>query len=264
MRKWHVLFLVVILGIYANAAFAQRGCCSSHGGVCGCSCCDGTPLSEICRPYFPCLPKAPSGLNAVSTLSTQAFLTWLDNSSDESSFRIESRAQDQTNFREIGSVGRNVTQAKIVDLTPSTTYLFRIRAQNGSGYSSYSNIKSVTTLAEGAACQAPAVCFGGNRFKVEGRWQTANGASGNATVVRLTDDSGYLWFFTDANVEAVFKVLNACAVNNSFWFFAGGLTNVQTTITVTDTKTGAQKVYTNPQGTAFKAIQDTAAFNTCP
>jgi hypothetical protein len=42
--------------------------------------------------------------------------------------------------------------------------------------------------------------------------------------------------------------------------FAGGLTNVDTTITVTDTQTGAVKTYRNPANTAFQPIQDTAAF----
>ncbi len=32
---------------------ARSGCCSHHGGVCGCGCCDGTPLSATCAPYYP-------------------------------------------------------------------------------------------------------------------------------------------------------------------------------------------------------------------
>ena len=32
---------------------ARSGCCSHHGGVCGCGCCDGTPLSTTCAPYYP-------------------------------------------------------------------------------------------------------------------------------------------------------------------------------------------------------------------
>jgi hypothetical protein len=39
------------------------------------------------------------------------------------------------------------------------------------------------------------------------------------------------------------------------------LPDVQTTITVTDTLTDRIKTYTNPQGTAFRPIQDTAAFS---
>jgi len=59
-------------------------------------------------------------------------------------------------------------------------------------------------------------------------------------------------------------VLNTCSFSNRFWVFAGGLTNVEVTMTVTDTRTGIPKVYMNPQGTPFRPIQDTEAFATCP
>jgi hypothetical protein len=62
----------------------------------------------------------------------------------------------------------------------------------------------------------------------------------------------------------VFKVLNACSLNHAFWFYAGGLTNVQVSLTVTNTTTGSTKTYKNPQGSAFQPIQDSAAFTTCP
>jgi len=60
------------------------------------------------------------------------------------------------------------------------------------------------------------------------------------------------------------KVLNGCGLNQRYWTFAGGLTDVNVILTVTDTQTGAVKIYTNPQGTAFRPIQDTGAFATCP
>lgn len=83
-------------------------------------------------------------------------------------------------------------------------------------------------------------------------------------MVKLTDDSGYLWFFQSTNIEAVVKVLDACGFNQRFWVYAGGLTNVQVTMTITDTMNGTVKTYTNPQGKAFQPIQDSSAFATCP
>jgi hypothetical protein len=109
-----------------------------------------------------------------------------------------------------------------------------------------------------------AMCLDGGRFKVEATWKTPDGATGSAHTVSLTDDSGYFWFFSDTNVEAVVKVLDACSFANHFWVFAGGLTNVETALKVTDSKTGLVRTYNNPQGTAFAPIQDTAAFATCP
>jgi hypothetical protein len=103
----------------------------------------------------------------------------------------------------------------------------------------------------------------GGRFLVGVTWKTTTGTTGIGHGTALTGDSGYFWFFDPANVELIVKVLDACAVNQRFWVFSGGLTNVNTTVTVTDTRTGIVKTYTNPQSTPFKPIQDTGAF-TCP
>jgi hypothetical protein len=108
-----------------------------------------------------------------------------------------------------------------------------------------------------------AMCLQGSRFQVAATFQPPGGAQGQAQTVQLTDDSGYLWFFTASNIEAVVKVLDGCALNQHFWVFAGGLTNVETTITVTDTQTGKMKTYTNPQNKPFQPVQDTSALP-CP
>jgi hypothetical protein len=107
------------------------------------------------------------------------------------------------------------------------------------------------------------LCLNGGRFQVEAQW-TANGSSGAGHAVFLTPDTGYFWFFADTNIEVVIKVLNACGFNQRYWVYAGGLTNVKVRLTVTDTRTGAVKTYDNPQGTAFRPIQDSGAFATCP
>jgi sugar lactone lactonase YvrE len=103
------------------------------------------------------------------------------------------------------------------------------------------------------------LCLLGSRFAVTATWATAT-ASGPAQAVPLTGDTGYLWFFDPANVEAVVKVLDGCALGGHFWVFAGGLTDVAVKLTVTDSHTGAMRTYENPQGKPFAPIQDTAAF----
>jgi hypothetical protein len=75
--------------------------------------------------------------------------------------------------------------------------------------------------------------------------------------VPLTADTGYFWFFAPSNVEMVVKVLNGCALNQSYWVFAGGLTDVDVVWTVTDTNFGVVKTYVNPPGTRFAPVQDT-------
>ena len=46
-----IALLCLFLPIYGVKA--RQGCCSHHGGVCGCRCCDGTSLSATCAPYYP-------------------------------------------------------------------------------------------------------------------------------------------------------------------------------------------------------------------
>ena len=119
---------------------------------------------------------------------------------------------------------------------------------------------AVTGSGGGACVAGPSVlCLNGSRFRVTASFQSPSG-SGTATAVALTGDTGYFWFFTSNNVEVVIKVVDGRAVNNRFWVFAGGLTNVDVVITVTDTQTGATQTYHNPQGIAFRPIQDTSAF----
>jgi len=119
-------------------------------------------------------------------------------------------------------------------------------------------------LAGNCAPSATAMCLNDNRFKVEATFETRSGQTGQAKVVKLTEDTGYLWFFDSSNVEAVVKVLDACPINDRFWVFAGGLTDVRVDLRVTDTKEELLRTYANPLGVPFAPVQDTSAFATCP
>jgi hypothetical protein len=110
---------------------------------------------------------------------------------------------------------------------------------------------------------ANSLCLNNGRFKVTATYSSSQG-SGTGTAIPGTSDTGQFWFFSSQNVEIVVKVLNGCGFNQRYWVFAGGLTNVQVTMTVTDMANATVKTYTNPLNTAFQPIQDTAAFATCP
>jgi len=120
------------------------------------------------------------------------------------------------------------------------------------------------TAKELSAAAAGPVLLRNGRFRVTAEFVTAPGATPLPTQgALLTDDTGYLWFFNQSNVEVLIKVVDGCALNDRFWIFAAGLTDVEMRITVEDTKTGASKVYENPRGTAFRPVQDTSAFGGC-
>lgn len=116
----------------------------------------------------------------------------------------------------------------------------------------------------GCTANATTLCLAGDRFSVTAEWKTTHGTQGLGQAVELTSDTGYFWFFDDANVEAVVKVLDACNPFERFWLFAAGLTDVEVQLRVTDTLRGGTRMYTNPQSTPFQPVQDTNAFATCP
>jgi ELWxxDGT repeat protein len=120
---------------------------------------------------------------------------------------------------------------------------------------------AASRTAASGTCSADAghLCLDAGRFAVEASWTDFSGHSGKGQAVTLTGDTGYFWFFDPANVEVVLKVLDGRAVNGKFWVFYGALSNVEYTLKVTDTATGAVKVYTNPKGT-LASVADTSAF----
>ncbi|MEM7352761.1 MAG: hypothetical protein AAF657_18345, partial [Acidobacteriota bacterium] len=105
------------------------------------------------------------------------------------------------------------------------------------------------------------LCLNESRFRLEARWTTPSGASGEARAEKLNTDSGYFWFFDPDNVELAVKVLDACgAPEPCYWVFAGGMTNVEVELVVIDTLTGQRETYRNPQGQNFRPIFDTTTF----
>ncbi|MFQ5351235.1 MAG: hypothetical protein ACE5EG_12400 [Thermoanaerobaculia bacterium] len=108
------------------------------------------------------------------------------------------------------------------------------------------------------------LCLNNGRFKVDIDWRTSN-QSGTGTVLPFdSTDTGLFWFFTPNNFEVLIKVLDGCEFNDHFWVFAAGTTDVEYTLTVTDTVTGEPRSYENPLGQAAQPILDTSAFATCP
>lgn len=51
--KYLFVFLLFSLIFRPQIVKAWPGCCSHHGGVCGCGCCDGSGLSSTCAPHYP-------------------------------------------------------------------------------------------------------------------------------------------------------------------------------------------------------------------
>lgn len=90
------------------------------------------------------IPDSPSNASATATSEAQIDLAWIDNSDNETGFRIE-QSSDNVAFSEIAITGANATGYSVTGLAADTTYWYRIYARNSLGDSSSYAAASATT-----------------------------------------------------------------------------------------------------------------------
>jgi chitodextrinase len=93
--------------------------------------------------------SAPSNLTACNVWARTIDLCWQDNSSNEDGFRVAMCTTGPTgNYTNIGITGPNVETFRVLNLQPTTTYWFKVRAYRGSTYSPYAGPIEVVTRSE--------------------------------------------------------------------------------------------------------------------
>ncbi|MGH9785619.1 MAG: fibronectin type III domain-containing protein [Terriglobia bacterium] len=100
----------------------------------------------------PTPPAAPSGLTAQAISYSQINLSWADNSSNETGFRIERCVGTMAScsggsFAPIAQVGSNVTSYNNTSLASETAYTYRVQAYNAAGNSAFCTPVAATTPA---------------------------------------------------------------------------------------------------------------------
>ena len=98
-------------------------------------------------------PAAPTVLIATGLSRSSIGLTWTDNASNETGFRIERSPTGTTGWKQIATVDAGVTAYTHKRQPAATIGFYRVRATNGAGDSGYSNIATGTTLAKPAQRQ---------------------------------------------------------------------------------------------------------------
>jgi subtilisin family serine protease len=88
---------------------------------------------------------APSSLTATPVSASEIDLTWIDNSPNETGFKIERSPNGASGWAQIATVGANMTSYVDIGLTCGTTYSYQVRANNGSVNSNYSNTATAPT-----------------------------------------------------------------------------------------------------------------------
>ncbi len=104
--------------------------------------------TDLGAPVPPPLPNTPSvfQIGGVAALPTQLSLgfTWIDNSDDETGFRIEQKKGTSGTFSVVATLPANQTNVGgIIIPRDGYTYFFRIKAFNANGESEPSNTVSI-------------------------------------------------------------------------------------------------------------------------
>lgn len=124
---------------------------------------------------------------------------------------------------------------------------------------------STTTVSPPALCTptATTACLDSGRFQAQVDWRTST-TGGVGTVGPEGPSGSQFWFFEPNQYELAVNSLNHCYTEGRWWMFVASTTNVEFTLTVTDTQTGSSRRYFNPLGTRAAPFTDTQAFATCP
>lgn len=117
---------------------------------------------------------------------------------------------------------------------------------------------------------ATTMCLLGGRFEVTADFSGGGSSdftvpdgrvAGQGTALDLgLDDTGAFGLTDPEAPDLIVKLLDGTVINGHFWVFAAGTTDLEVSLTVTDTVRDVTVVYRNPLGTAFAAVQDTQAF----
>jgi hypothetical protein len=206
--------------------------------------CETSGLEEI--------PLAPTELKATVASTNQVELSWKDNSTNETAYKIE-RNIDSGNFTEIGATSKDVTIFSDQTVTLNTTYTYRVYSSNLAGKSTlYSNeatvkmvsgpILTTTSVTEVSAIGAKS---GGNITSDGGSPITAKGvvwSTETAPTVSLVTKT------SDGTGTGTFQsTLTGLAGNIKYYVRAYATTGLGTTY-------GEEKVFTTlPENTVVGA-----------
>lgn len=148
----------------------------------------GEPGSILHAPSVLPSLAAPTSLAAVAVSAHEIALSWQDNSTYESGFRIERKQGVFGAWGVVGTADANSTGFIDNSAFSSTTHFYRIQAFNDLGSSAYSNEASATTTVDYSSW---AHTWGGN--DLDSASDVAVDSSGNVYVVGASSIKGVFW-----------------------------------------------------------------------
>ncbi len=157
----------------------------------------------------------PSDLEATVVSSAGIELTWVDNSDNETGFKIERRTSGGI-YRQIATVGENTTSYTNTWLSGDTKYYYRVRAYNTAGNSLYSNEVSATT---GSIPDLPSDLTATviSNSKIELNWQDNSSNETGFKIERKKSGGSYTQIATVG--EDITNIINTGLAGNTKYYY---------------------------------------------
>ncbi|MDB6028939.1 MAG: hypothetical protein JWM68_5162 [Verrucomicrobiales bacterium] len=173
---------------WANANYAFSASCNTHS--------DPGPYWNWTRLMngikgVASTPSAPSGLAVAVVSSSSLKLTWKDNSTIETGFKVERSLSSGSGFSQIGTTSANDNNYTSGSLSSGTKYYFRVRAYNGAGNSAYSNTASNTTKDTIPVAPASLTATATSTTQINLAWTCSAGNEDGFKIQRSTDGTTF-------------------------------------------------------------------------
>ena len=211
----------------------------------------------------PTIPAPPTGLSASANGPDSIDISWIDNSSDESNFVLQS-SPDGTSWSNLATLGADVTSHTDNGLNPESTHYYRVQATNSAGASAFSNSDSATTTPLPTSIEDVAdgeVLIKGN---VSGSYTATNADGGALQTITETHSGGpkrsrkqsyeHAWTFDvfGGNGGVVVKVdaWVSGSEGANFYYSTDGGASRDLMFSVNNTSSNGGEIFTLPAGTS--------------
>jgi titin len=161
-------------------------------------------------------PAAPSGLAITSIVSNKVALSWVDNSSNETGFKVQRKQGATGTYTTIATTAANITAYADSTVTDGTVYYYQVSATNATGDSAFSNqVSGTTPLATPTGATATAVSSG----QINLTWTDNSASETGYLIERKTTVSGTYAQIAQvgANVQS-YSDTNGLASNTRYYY----------------------------------------------
>lgn len=148
------------------------------------------------------VPADPGNLVATAMSTSRIDLSWVDNSANETGFRIERSLSPSGPFALIQLSGTGATSYSNTGLSASTTYFYRVCAVNANVTSAYSNTASATTSGTAPVAPSNLVAAAVSTSRIDLSWADNASNESGYKVLRKGPDGKTVIFMLPPNAAA--------------------------------------------------------------